>query len=384
MTATLLILAALVGLGLIWLVKGFFRVAEMQRVVVEWAWGGYWFCAGTGLHWRPKILSRVRDRLDLREQGMPIFDADLWIDLVDGSIRPRSARMVLRIIDPLTYDGPPRPVYAVADWRTEIKPLTETQVSSYLRPLTIKQALQEGQAGFDLAYQINQKRLELGRAVRRLRQEIEATADDAIRRAKESERELLLRGYRNLLGAMREIRKIKQEWGIEVTQIFIPEYDLSPEVLDARNKVQAEERRARAEEHSLRRRVLESAGTYGEIRQMLINQYGYSPDEADVHAKELWEYLRGTEKGSITDVRVQGSGSLLDAVLARLIKPAQMFPDDSPVEEPTASDREDDKKRGRRREPTPEERKVSDAFREKRPLERLRSRRRPRPRRGSA
>lgn len=328
--------------ALIWLLKGFFRVNEEERRVIEWAWGGYWFTAGPGLNWRPPLLSRVRETLDIREQGFTIFDgAELWIDLVDGSMRPRGGRLVLRITDPLTYDGPPRPVYAVADWKSEIKSLAETQTASYLRSLTIEQALQEGQAGFDLAYQISRKRIELGRMVKELKTEIEelraSRADDVRQAAKKKEYELLLRRQQNLLAAMREIKKTKQEWGIEITQIFIPEYDLSKEVLEARNRVQAEERRARAEEYSLRRRVLESAGTYGQIRQVLLDEYGYSAEEADVLAQELWTYFRGTEKGSIIDIRGEGGLAGLIAQAMRILR--------MPPSTPSASEEEVKKKK---------------------------------------
>ena len=300
----------------IWVIKGFFRVDQEERAVIEWAWGGYWFTAGPGLSWRPPLFSHIRTFLRVWEREIPIFEEETWIDLVDGSVRPRGGKGFVRIVDPLSYEDPPKPIYNVENWVSAVKTLVETQVSTYLRGLTIDEALQEGKAGFDLAQQINRKRLELQRTVRRLRQEVGNASTEEETQIKNKEVERIYRLQQDLLAAMKEFERIKQDWGLEITNVFIPEYDLSQSVLESRNRVQEEERKAKAEEYTLRRRVLESVGVFEKIRQQLMNN-GYSPEEADKRASELWEYLRGTETGSLLDIR---GGGILDAAVAQFIR----------------------------------------------------------------
>ncbi len=291
------VLAGLMAIAMItYLASGLFMVrGNEQRVVIE-LMGEYWRTAGPGLNWRPRAFSSIRATLDIREWGIPIFDkGDVKIDLADGWIKPVSAMLFVRLTDPLK-DGqrPPRAVYEVGDWESSIKSLAETLTASYLRSFPLEEVLQEGRGGFDIAAQINLRSKELKR---------EAESADP-----DQHRTKLQKMHADLKKAYAEIKRTERLWGIKITQIFIPDYELSPELRRARDEVHESERRAKAALFRIRQMAQESGGLHALIKEILVKDYNYDPERAEEIASEYVIYFRGTEKGSIIDIR--GGGDL--------------------------------------------------------------------------
>lgn len=310
MLTAIVLLGFLVGIGLFYIVLGIFVVkGNEQRAVIE-LMGKYWRTVGPGLQWRPPLISSIRNWIDVREWDIAIFDeGDIKIDLVDGWIKPLKAKVFIRVNDPLQEPGtPPRAIYAVGDWKSSIKSLAETLTSSYLRAFRIEEVLQVGRGGFDIADQINRRSRELRRESRELRR-----AETTSRVEKEQALARLLKIQKDLQQAYAEIRRTEESWGIKITQIYIPDYELSPELRKARDEVHEAERRERAVKHRVEQMIQQTAGLHSAIKEELIRR-GYSDPEKT--ANELWSYFRGTETGSIIDLR--GSDSITD-IAAKLV-----------------------------------------------------------------
>lgn len=298
----------------------FFVIPQEKRAIVE-RWKRHNRTVGPGgPFWRIPIIERVRAVLPIYEQEIELFDRqDTTIDFRDGSAKPVGVKAFFKISDPA------KAIYNVRNWKSAFKSQTESLVRSYLNGLTLDEALARRRAGFDIAFQIELQRKEINRQIKQLNSEIKDFVDQHGRksgggeRSKESERDELLRAQKTLKKANNEIQAARELWGVELTQIFIRDLELSPRTVEAREEEYQEERKVRAAAHRKEQMIHETAGLHAAIRQELIRK-GYAREEVTPElVTNIWTYYRGTEKGSIIDIRAEEGLTALAAIAAAAI-----------------------------------------------------------------
>lgn len=281
-------------------VRRFFTIPEEKCALVERFKKYHRTMAAGGPYWRIPIVERVRVVLPLYEQEIDLFDEqDTIIDFKDGAAKPVGAKAFIKIRDPR------KAFYNVRNWRSAIKSQTESVLRSYFNGLTLDEALAKRQAGFDIAFQIDQRREEIDRQIGLL---------ESRKRFREDLKEDLLRTKRTLEEAYSEIENTRRSWGVQLKQIFLRDLELSPETVRAREDAYREEREARAARYKTEQRVWEIGQVIAGIRAEFIAK-GYSPDVATSEASKAWQYWRGTEKGSVIHILGE-EGSLAPLVAA--------------------------------------------------------------------
>lgn len=270
---------------------GVFILAPEEVAVIELLGKFHRIAGPGGLNWRLPFLTRIRAVVDTWEQEIPLFDqGEIKIDLADGWIKPKEAKAFIRV------QNPEYAIYKIADWRSAIKSLAETLTSSYLRAFPLDQVLQGGRGGFDISDQINRRSKELDDEVKLLRAK--------------KDKSRLLKTKADLDKAYEDIQGAESSWGIEIKQIYVPDYDLSLELRRARDEVHEAERRAKAAIYHTAQMQRETSGLYAAIKDELESK-GYDTESAREIAIHLWQYWRGTDKGNIIDIQGDAVSSSL-------------------------------------------------------------------------
>ena len=294
---TIAAVCLLIPLG--FLVVGLRVVRPEERFVIELL-GSFHGIKKSGLVWICPILMQVRAITGTWQQTVALFEEPIKIDFRDGSATPKGAEVFVKIRDPDTlYDaggerhtGVYRTIYKVKNWREALRDLIENFVRSYLNSLTIDEGITKKKAGFDLRNSFPKKERE--------------RMEDSL-----------------------------AIWGLELLQVTVQDFDLDPEIVQARGEVQKRIREAEAAGHEKRIRAFE---TMGALIQMIAEAMGMSYEEVQAEVRsntEMGSRLKNfaenliTRRMSIdgkalTDVRVDSGGDL--APLLALIAAAKQIP----------------------------------------------------------
>jgi len=215
----------------IWSLTGFRSVSQQERWVIE-IFGRYLWTLKPGLKWILPGVMRIRARVDIREQTIPLFETPIKIDFRDGSVIPKGAEVFVRVVKPDTpylkgkdkgkYTGVYRTVYMVRDWRIATRELIENAARTGLNHYTIDEGIIEGKAGYDLS-----------------------TPDPDS-------------GLPN--HELKRIREVLEGWGLELCRITIQDFDLPPDLVKARGEVQISKRKAEAADFVVKRQAKEWVG----------------------------------------------------------------------------------------------------------------------------
>ena len=297
MAATIVVLVIFVGIVAI-AVSGFESVPQEERWVIE-RFGKFNRVIGPGLRWIiPFKIEQVRAAVDIREQPIDLFEEEPWLDFRTGG----SAQLVNPIIwvrvincsggiisEDAIRDSIIKMIYGVQNWRDAIRENTDNTLRAFFKSKSVEEMFSENIMGTKSWWEIAKNHTP----------DLEA--------------------------------KIAS-WGWEVTKINISDFKWSDEVVKIRKDVYQQQRnikmagfKAEAAKYEALQRALESGGTHGEIRQLLVDRYGYTKKSAEAIATQLVTYFRGTETGRIIDWR--GGGEDLGATIARIMMAVQMAKD---------------------------------------------------------
>lgn len=275
----------------IYIVSGIKIIREQERWVIEF-FGKFWKVKGPGLRLVLPGLMRVRAVVNIWEQMVSLFEEPIKIDFIDGSAVPRDAMVFVRISSPdkpyKTSDernasGVYRTVYFISDWRKAVKNEIENAVRSYLNGMTIDKGITEKGAGYDLTNHM----------------EVEE---------------------------VNRIREALKDWGLELLRITIMDFDLEPDLVEARGKLLIQQRKAQGAQYEKETRALE---TMGSLIQMIAVATGRSyekmqeeikrnpklTEELTSYAKELVSRQMSIDGLALTDIRVSGGGNLEQSIL---------------------------------------------------------------------
>ncbi len=284
-TRNLLFLVSIV-ISLIFLTAGLKQIPEERRWIIE-AFGKFYAVKGPGLSWVCPFVCRARAQVTTQEQRYPLFEKPIRIDFRDGSATPRDAEVFVRIkgarelehaIRQKDAEGAKKAeeeikksaykmVYSVRDVKESTVDLLENAVRSYLNSLNIKEGIEKGGGGYDVLNDVERNEKKTKKQDKGVREKIE-------------------------------------EYGLEVNKITIGDFDLSDEVIRARESVLKAKRSAEAARSIAIQKALESGGMHAEIKKILCENYGYKPEEAEKIAEEYVKYFKGAETGVIRDIRV--------------------------------------------------------------------------------
>lgn len=271
--------------------KSLVKVQQQERGVVE-RFGEFNRVLQPGLQWKWPWIESIRAWVAIWEQPIRLFPENPRIDFKEGGTarlveptvwvrvaRQREGQRGERAIE----ESVRRMIYEVANWRDAVREEIETALRAYLGTLTVEEAFDRVQEG---------------------------------------------NWWRNVVQQPQfsHLPEVFDAWGIEVTKITISDFDWSEEVVRARRQVFEAQRRIREQEYEAEaakfeaiREALTSGGVHGKIVQILRDDFGYSPEEAQKVATELVKYFKGAKEKVIVDWRSEG-GINLPELIAQVMK----------------------------------------------------------------
>lgn len=284
-------LAIAVGL-VVWLVAGVRIVQQQERFLIEF-FGRFLTVYGPGFRLILPGVITVRAAVNVWEMRIPLYEQPIKIDFKDGSATPKGAEAFVKVKSPdqpyqdvngESATGVFRAIYFIGNWKAAIKDLLENAIRSYLNSLTIDKGLVQAAGGYDLTEN-------------RLPQD--------------------------------EIDRINDTlacWGFELTRVTIQDFDLSPELVAAREEVQKRRREVDVAQFEQRIRSIETMGSF--IRNIALST-GLPLAQVkgrilgdDELLKRVWGFSEDlvTQRMSIdgkalTDIRVSGGGDFTNTVL---------------------------------------------------------------------
>lgn len=294
------ILLALVVVVIVLVLSGIRIARQQERWIIE-LFGRYHRTLRPGLNWICPWVMKVRAKVSTWELILPLFEQPIKIDFKDGSAVPKGAEVFVRMKSPDTAysvlegethkNGVYRAIYEIQNWREAIKDLIENAVRPYLSKLTIDEAITMAKSGFDLV-----------------------NHDPDV-------------GLPN--DELAKIESALAEWGFELKRITIGDFDLEPELVEARGRVQIRKKEAEAAQYVRQRRAQE---TMGALIQMMAESTGKSPQEVQTevendpalkarlraYGEELIARRMSLDEKALIDIRTAGGGDL-EQVLLRLI-----------------------------------------------------------------
>jgi len=294
------------------LLWGLRTASPEERVVIE-ILGEFYGVKGPGLFWIFPGLMRIRAIVSIWEQSLVLFRESIKVDFHDGSATPKGVEAFVKVKEPdrlyrvedIEGEGDPersgvyRAIYSVDNWRARITELLENATRSYLSTLTIDDALTQKRGGFDVANSLPPEE-------------------------------------------SKKIRETLKAWGFDLMRVTITDFDLEPDLVEARGEVQKRKREAEAAEYEKKVRARE---TVGALVQMIAESTGKKPEEiqAEIAAdpersrrlrefsEELITRRMSIDGRSLLDIRTAGGGNLEQSLLT-LIGALRMIPS-SPTRE---------------------------------------------------
>lgn len=307
-------------LGLvIWVLAGIRILPPYERCPIEFL-GWYLWTWGPGPHWHLPGVQRIRAKVDIREQEIPLFEFErpVKIDFRDGSAAPKEAEGWVRIKDPDVRYGPPgslrkemsgveRAVYEIGTWRKAVKDLLESTLRSFLNTLTIDEGITLARAGFNLKNNLPEK---------------------------EQER----------------LRDVLSRWGFELMQITVMDFELEQRLVEARGGVHISQREAEAAEHIRVRRARETIGTVIQMMaesrnkktaeiQELINTDPNLQKEFITLSKDLIKRQMAIDGKSYVNIQVEGAQGV-EKLLLELLAAWKRMPMGPSEEKPVKTQEE--------------------------------------------
>lgn len=94
------------GFLVVWVLSGIRYVPQGERWPVE-LFGRYCWTLTPGLKWYLPGTMRIRAKIDVRDQKIPLFESPIKIDFQDGSAIPKGAEAIVRVKSPDERYGPP-------------------------------------------------------------------------------------------------------------------------------------------------------------------------------------------------------------------------------------------------------------------------------------
>lgn len=278
---------------------GLKQVEQEKRAVVQ-LFGKYCMTLKPGLQWvAPLGIMRIRAMVSTWEIALPLFDESMKIDFVDGSAQPKNAEVFIKMkspdraygVDPgeEKRNGAYRAIYEIANWRTSIRDLIENAVRSYLNRLTIDEAISMAKAGFDLA------------------------------------------NYDSNVGLpsseLQKIEKSLARWGFDLIRITVGDFELEPELVEARGKIQIRRKESEAAQYLKVQRARE---TMGSLIQMMAESTGKEASQIQEEisrspklkkemrkiSEDLVTRRMSIDGKAFTDIRVAGGGDLGEVLMA--------------------------------------------------------------------
>ena len=244
----LVLALGLFGFFVWYLVRSFQAIPQQERWVVEFL-GRYAGVRGPGLTFVLHWLEKVREKVLILEQSLPLFEGEK-IDFQDGTSEvDATAYIVVR-------DNPTdiwRSVYTVAG----LKQWAESMIENALRPLfhgkTIDQALaMRGDLLVQIPIQISPQ-------------------------------------------ALADLVALLAEKGLELRRAPLEDVDLPPDVIAARQLPLQAQKALDAATIDAARRAVTIFGTVDELRKRLEATGQYTADEAKNLAADLWKFLQAVE-----------------------------------------------------------------------------------------
>lgn len=301
----------------IFLLVGLRSVKEQERWVIE-LFGKYLMTLKPGIRWIFPGAMKVRAKLGIWEQTIPLFVKPIKIDFKDGSATPQGANAFVRVNspdDPYSVRGDKprtgvfRAIYNIKNWRIAIEELAENASRSYLNSLTINVGLTEKGAGFDLTNKFP---------------------------GEEQER----------------IKNALSDWGWELTRITITDLDLEKELVEARGRVQIQEKQAEAAKYEREKIARETVGALVQMMaeatgiefkdmQKKVGQDSELQKEIMIFAQELITRQMSIKGKSLSDIRVSGGGGSIEQGLLTIIAALKEGREDR-----TKKEKEEDKEEG--------------------------------------
>lgn len=278
---------------------GFGTIPEDSRGVVE-SWGAFERTLQPGWYWLIPQKQRLRGIVVISQEAIPLFtDAPAQIDFPDGSATIVGAEAFVRIHEPddpydlgdgLEEDGVYRAIYRTRDWRGDVRSQVGSLVRTYLGALdSLDDALGE-QGGYDL-----------------LREGVDGVPDKQVS----------------------ALREVLEGIGIELLSVTIQDFELSPELLTAREEINRRRAESEAAEYIAKTRATETMGVFMGMIALSTGQdievvEKEIEKDSDRKAQMLAIAADFTTRGmslngnSLQDIRVSGGGNL-ESALASLM-----------------------------------------------------------------
>ena len=277
--------------------SGIRTVQQQNRLIVE-MFGKYLMTLQPGLQWILPGIMKVRAFIEVWEFSLPLFEQGIKVDFSDGSASPKNAEVFIAIKSPdVPYsvkgdesrDGPYRAIYRIADWRASIKDVAENALRTYLNRLTIDEAITMQKAGFDLVNRDPKKGIP--------NEELEKLIDSLA------------------------------SWGWELKRITVGDFDLEPELVQARGEVQVNKKKAESAMFVKITRAQETVGTLigmmaeimGVSNKKIQEEIRNNPSlrrELNLRAQEMITRRMSIDGNALTDVRIQGGDDLSKGLMA--------------------------------------------------------------------
>lgn len=290
------ILLALVVVVVVFVLSGIKIVRQQERCIIE-LFGRYYKTLRSGLNWIFPWIMRVRAVVPTWELPLFLFEQSPKIDFKDGSAVPKGAVVFVKMKNPDTgygdtdgekETGAYRAIYEIANWRVAIRDLVENALRSYLNGLTIDEAITMARAGYDL---------------------VTADPDSGLPNHQ-----------------IERIKGVLSGWGFELMRITITDFDLEPELVNARDIVHIRQRAAVAARFVAQQRAEESVGA---LIEMLAISRGRTAEEIRKEidkdkelkkeflaiAKDLITRRMAIDGQSFVDIRVEGTEGLEKTIL---------------------------------------------------------------------
>jgi len=273
-----------------------YQVQEDQRFLME-RWGAYHRTAKPGLRFRVLVADKLRAPVITAQQEIEIFTSPIKIDFKDGSATPKEGEAYVEIVGPddpykdtdnaPAQDGCYRSIYRVNNWREGVKDMLQNACRSFFNSLNIDQALEEGQGGYNIYENLPEDR-------------------------------------KNGLRAQLKV------WGFRLVKLTIGDFDLDPNMVKERNRIQEEKARLAAAEFE---RQQKATGTMGFLISSVAQVTGLN--ESDIKsqiagdpelqkqylafAQKVLQQTISVEGKALQHIIVDGGGDLQNS-LAALIK----------------------------------------------------------------
>ena len=246
---------------------------EKERLVIS-VMGRFWRVYNPGPRAvLPLIMQVEGGRVSLRQKTSILFANPanpIKIDFIDGSATPKEVKVLYRVKeDNLSVY---RSVYVAEDLDLRIEELMENALRSFLNGMKIKDALEGGRAGYDFIPNLPEER------------------------------------RNGILAAM-------DGWGLELLRATAEDFDLSDEIIGAREFVFRQERERDAAKAMAEKSAWQMGGFHGEMVRILEAEYRFSRQEANAVARDYVLYHQGTETGRIVDWR----GGEFEGAVARIM-----------------------------------------------------------------